>query len=213
VTALLPSHDNFPRLGLRFHARLATGLGLFPVPQALFGARRKLADAGRVLAIAIEGDKDQRLVSQASQRAANPSWRVETVTLSGECKSTTISDATGAVARARTQPADAVGARWIRKIQSSSIQDTYGSHSVKLPAGDLVLYPSDSLRQVTPVTRGVRLAAFFRIQSLMPDRARRGISFELDAAIVQLSRELLNHAALVSLTFTYHTLLRHWAEV
>ena len=94
-----------------------------------------------------------------------------------------------------------------------TIEDTYGSHSVKLPAGDLVLYPSDSLHQVTPVTRGSRLASFFWIQSLVRDRARRGILFELDAAIVQLSKELPNHAALVSLTATYHNLLRQWAEV
>jgi PKHD-type hydroxylase len=94
-----------------------------------------------------------------------------------------------------------------------TIEDSYGTHSVKLPAGDLILYPADSLHQVTPITRGARLASFFWIQSLIRDRAQRSILFELDAAIVQLSRELPNHAALVSLTGTYHNLLRQWAEV
>ncbi|WP_036257272.1 Fe2+-dependent dioxygenase [Methylocapsa aurea] len=93
-----------------------------------------------------------------------------------------------------------------------TIEDTYGSHEVKLPAGDLVVYPSDSLHHVTPVTRGARLASFFWIQSLVRDKTRRGLLFELDAAIMQLTRDAPGHPALASLTSTYHNLLRQWVE-
>lgn len=92
------------------------------------------------------------------------------------------------------------------------IEDTYGCHSVKLPAGDLVVYPADSLHQVTPVTRGERLASFFWIQSLVRDKTKRALLFELDTAIIQLTRDVPGHPALVSLTATYHNLLRQWAE-
>jgi PKHD-type hydroxylase len=94
-----------------------------------------------------------------------------------------------------------------------TIEDTYGSHSVKLPAGDLVIYPADSLHYVTPVTRGARIACFFWIQSLVRDRAKRALLYELDHAIMQLSRDVPGNSALVSLTATYHNLLRQWAEV
>jgi PKHD-type hydroxylase len=93
-----------------------------------------------------------------------------------------------------------------------TVEDTYGCHSVKLPAGDLVVYPADSLHQVTPVTRGERLASFFWIQSLVRDKTRRALLFELDAAIIQLTRDAAGHPALLSLTATYHNLLRQWAE-
>src|SRR5690348_3396080 len=63
------------------------------------------------------------------------------------------------------------------------VSDTYGEHEVKLPAGDLILYPSSSLHRVAPVTRGVRLAAFFWVQSMVRDDARRTLLFEMDAAI------------------------------
>jgi PKHD-type hydroxylase len=93
-----------------------------------------------------------------------------------------------------------------------TVEDSYGSHSIKLPAGDLVVYPADSLHQVTPVTRGERLASFFWIQSLVRDKTKRSLLFDLDAAILQLTRDAPGHAALVSLTATYHNLLRQWAE-
>lgn len=93
-----------------------------------------------------------------------------------------------------------------------TVDDTYGSHSVKLPAGDLVVYPADSLHQVTPVTCGERLASFFWVQSLVRDEAKRSLLFDLDSAIVQLTRDVPGHLALVSLTATYHNLLRQWAE-
>ncbi len=92
------------------------------------------------------------------------------------------------------------------------IEDTYGSQTVKLPAGDLVLYPSTSLHRVTPVTRGSRLASFFWIQSLVRDDTQRTLLFDLDMAIVSLSQDAGGHDALVSLTGCYHNLLRMWAD-
>jgi len=93
-----------------------------------------------------------------------------------------------------------------------TVEDTYGSHAVKLPAGDLVIYPADSLHNVTPITRGSRVASFFWIQSLIRDRTRRALLFDLDTSIRHLTRDVPGHDALVSLTGTYHNLLRQWAE-
>jgi PKHD-type hydroxylase len=93
------------------------------------------------------------------------------------------------------------------------IQDTYGAHSVKLPAGDLVLYPSTSLHHVTPVTEGERLASFFWIQSLVRDDGRRTLLFEMDSAIQRLARDTPDHPSTVQLTGVYHNLLRQWAEL
>ena len=92
------------------------------------------------------------------------------------------------------------------------VDDTYGAHSVKLPAGDLVLYPSTSLHRVTPVTRGERIASFFWIQSLVRDDAQRALLFDLDMAVVRLTKSAPGHESLVSLTGCYHNLLRMWAE-
>ena len=92
------------------------------------------------------------------------------------------------------------------------VEDTYGVHKVKLAAGDLVLYPSTSLHRVTPVTRGARVASFFWIQSLVAADAQRSLLFDLDMAIIRLSQETPGHPSLVSLTGTYHNLLRMWAE-
>lgn len=92
------------------------------------------------------------------------------------------------------------------------IQDTYGSKTAKLPAGDLVLYPATSLHRVTPVTRGSRVASFFWIQSLVRDDTQRTLLFDLDMAIVSLSQDAAGHDALVSLTGCYHNLLRMWAD-
>jgi len=94
-----------------------------------------------------------------------------------------------------------------------TVEDTYGSHAVKLPAGDLVVYPSDSLHYVTPVTRGSRIASFFWIQSLIRDMRQRALLFDLDASIMRLTRDVPDHPTLISLTGTYHNLLRLWAEV
>ena len=94
-----------------------------------------------------------------------------------------------------------------------AIEDTYGVHTVKLPAGDLVLYPSTSLHHVRPVTRGARVASFFWIQSMVPDDGDRTLLFDLDAAIQQVSEAEPEHPVAVQLTGVYHNLLRRWARV
>ncbi|MGE0807876.1 MAG: Fe2+-dependent dioxygenase [Burkholderiaceae bacterium] len=92
------------------------------------------------------------------------------------------------------------------------VDDTYGSKGVKLPAGDMILYPGTSMHQVTPVTRGARLASFFWIQSLVRDDVRRAMLFDLDTAIQQLGSELPDHRAMVQLAGVYHNLIRHWSD-
>ena len=92
------------------------------------------------------------------------------------------------------------------------INDTYGEHEVKLPAGDLIVYPSSSLHRVQPVTRGARLASFFWAQSLVRDDSQRQLLFELDASIQALSRANADRSAVLQLTGIYHNLLRRWAE-
>ncbi len=93
------------------------------------------------------------------------------------------------------------------------IEDSYGTHSVKLPAGDMVLYPATSLHQVTPVTRGVRLACFTWVQSLVKLDADRAMLFELDNAIQRLNQTQADAAARRSLIGVYHNLLRKCSEV
>ncbi|MBB1607767.1 Fe2+-dependent dioxygenase [Pseudomonas citronellolis] len=93
------------------------------------------------------------------------------------------------------------------------IQDTYGEQRVKLPAGDLVLYPGTSLHKVEPVTRGARFASFFWTQSLVREDSQRALLFQMDQAIQKLSADVPEHPALVELTGTYHNLLRRWVEV
>lgn len=93
------------------------------------------------------------------------------------------------------------------------VEDTYGTHSVKLPAGDLIIYPASSLHRVNPVTRGARVSSFFWIQSLVRDDGQRAILFDLDTSIQQLNQELgAGHASSVRLTGVYHNLLRQWAQ-
>ena len=92
------------------------------------------------------------------------------------------------------------------------VDDTYGAHEVKLPAGDLIVYPSSSLHRVAPVTRGARLAAFFWVQGLVRDPARRQMLLELDTGIQELTRTGADRGALLRLTGVYHNLLRRWAE-
>ncbi len=92
------------------------------------------------------------------------------------------------------------------------VEDTYGTHSVKLAAGDLVIYPATSLHRVTPVTRGARLASFFWIQSMIRDAAQRTLLFDMDSSIQRLTATEGDPAALVRLTGCYHNLLRMWGE-
>ncbi|CCD83769.1 PKHD-type hydroxylase [Bradyrhizobium sp. ORS 285] len=94
------------------------------------------------------------------------------------------------------------------------IEDTYGSHEVKLPAGHAVLYPSSSLHMVTPVTRGARVASFFWMQSMIRDAHVRSMIFDLDTAIQSLAERLgRDDPDAVKLTGIYHNLIRQWAEV
>jgi len=92
------------------------------------------------------------------------------------------------------------------------VSDTYGEHEVKLPAGDLILYPSSSLHRVAPVTAGARLASFFWVQSLVRDGQQRQTLFELDAAIQSLTQAEADRDTLLRLTNIYHNLLRSWSD-
>jgi len=93
------------------------------------------------------------------------------------------------------------------------VEDTYGVHQVKLPAGHLILYPSTSLHHVRPVTRGARIASFFWIQSMIRDDGQRTLLFDLDMAIQRLSQDVPDHPSTLQLTGVYHNLLRRWAEL
>jgi PKHD-type hydroxylase len=93
------------------------------------------------------------------------------------------------------------------------IEDVYGTQTIKLAAGDMVLYPASSLHQVTPVTRGARLACFFWVQSMVRDNAQRALLFDLDSSIQRLNASEGDQQARVQLTGCYHNLLRMWSEV
>ena len=94
------------------------------------------------------------------------------------------------------------------------VEDLYGSHEIKLAAGDLVLYPASSLHLVTPVTRGMRVASFFWLQSMVRDAHARSLIFDLDTAIQALMERLgREDPETVKLTGIYHNLIRYWAEV
>ncbi|HEY1900490.1 MAG TPA: Fe2+-dependent dioxygenase [Steroidobacteraceae bacterium] len=93
------------------------------------------------------------------------------------------------------------------------IDDLYGAHSVKLAAGDLVVYPAASLHRVQPVTRGVREAAFFWIQSMVRDERARTLLYEMDTSIRELTAQGADASSLLRLTGCYHNLIRRWAEL
>jgi PKHD-type hydroxylase len=92
------------------------------------------------------------------------------------------------------------------------VEDTFGPRRIKLPAGDMVLYPGTSVHHVEPVTRGTRLASFFWIQSMVRDDSQRTMLFNLDNSIQQLGRDVPQHPAVVQLAGLYHNLLRLWAD-
>lgn len=92
------------------------------------------------------------------------------------------------------------------------IEDTYGTHTAKHQAGDLVLYPATSVHHVTPVTRGTRLACFFWVQSLVRTDAQRALLFDLDNAIQRLNASGADAEARRGLVGCYHNLLRFWSE-
>lgn len=93
------------------------------------------------------------------------------------------------------------------------IEDSYGTHSVKLPAGHMVLYPSSSLHLVTEITRGARVAAVFWLQSMVKDMGERALLFDLDQSIQHLTPANPGDPALIRLTACYHNLLRRWTEL
>lgn len=94
------------------------------------------------------------------------------------------------------------------------IEDTYGYHEIKLPAGDVVLYPSTSLHEVSTISRGTRLASFFWIQSMIRDDAERHMLFNLDQTIQNLRLQMSDqHEEVIKLTNLYHNLMRKWAEL
>jgi PKHD-type hydroxylase len=93
------------------------------------------------------------------------------------------------------------------------VVDSYGTHEVKLPAGDLILYPSTSLHRVHPVTRGARVSSFFWLQSMVRDDNRRSMLFELDQTIQKLRGRIGDCDETVALTGQYHNLLRLWSEL
>jgi PKHD-type hydroxylase len=93
------------------------------------------------------------------------------------------------------------------------VADTYGEHEVKLPAGDLILYPSSSLHKVEPVTSGARICSFFWVQSMVADDGKRTMLYELDQNIQKLREKMGDTEEVVGLTGHYHNLLRQWATV
>lgn len=91
------------------------------------------------------------------------------------------------------------------------VDDTYGAHEVKLPAGDAIVYPASSLHRVEAVTSGVRVASFLWVQSLVRDAGQRAMLFELDMTILKLRGQLGHTPEVVALTGHYHNLLRQWS--
>jgi len=92
------------------------------------------------------------------------------------------------------------------------VDDTYGSHEVKLPAGDAIVYPSSSLHRVEPVTAGERVASFLWVQSLVRDAWQRSMLFNLDMTLLKLRSQMGNTEEIVALTGHYHNLIRQWAD-
>jgi PKHD-type hydroxylase len=92
------------------------------------------------------------------------------------------------------------------------VSDTYGEHRVKLPAGDLILYPAISLHRVEPVTRGERICSFFWVQSLIRDVSKRTMLYDMDVAIESLRGRYGEQDETLILAGQYHNLLRMWGE-
>lgn len=91
------------------------------------------------------------------------------------------------------------------------IEDMFGTHTAKLPAGHLIVYPGSSLHRVMPVTRGTRLVSFFWTQSFVASPERRRLMFELDGAIQSVATDHPEHGSVDTLTQVYHNLLRQWS--
>ncbi len=93
-----------------------------------------------------------------------------------------------------------------------TVEDTFGSHGIKLKAGSMVVYPSSSIHEVSAVTRGERIACFMFMQSMVRDPGKRRLLYDMDMALLQLRQTVGETDAVVRLTGTYHNLLRQWAE-
>ncbi|MDZ7818053.1 MAG: Fe2+-dependent dioxygenase [Aliarcobacter sp.] len=93
------------------------------------------------------------------------------------------------------------------------IEDTFGTHEIKLPAGDLILYPSTSLHRVEPVTSGVRMVSFMWVQSMIRSAWKRSILFELDNTIQSIRAKYGETQEAVNLSIHYHKLIQEWAEL
>ena len=93
------------------------------------------------------------------------------------------------------------------------VEDNYGSHSVKLPAGDMILYPATSLHRVEAVTRGARVSSFFWLQSMIRDNWQRSMLFDMDMAIQRLRTQVGDNPEVLQLTSIYHNLIRMWGEL
>lgn len=91
------------------------------------------------------------------------------------------------------------------------IEDMFGTHTIKLPAGHMIVYPGSSLHRVTPVTRGTRFVSFFWTQSFVASPERRRLLFELDGAIQSIAGDHPEHGSIDGLTNVYHNLLRQWS--
>ena len=92
------------------------------------------------------------------------------------------------------------------------VDDTFGRHSIKLEAGDMVVYPATSLHQVSPITRGTRTACFFWVQSLIRDDNRRTLLYQMDTAIQRLNQTDADEVARRTLIGCYHNLIREWSD-
>jgi len=93
------------------------------------------------------------------------------------------------------------------------VEDTYGVHKIKLPAGHLVLYPASSLHHVQPVMKGERVCSFFWIQSMVRDDGQRSLLFDLDLGIQRINQDHPDHPSAMQLTGVYHNLLRRWSDL
>ncbi|HTQ12867.1 MAG TPA: Fe2+-dependent dioxygenase [Rhizomicrobium sp.] len=172
-------------------------------------------ELGQIVLAALE--RDPLFISAALPRAVYPPLfnRYEAGMGFGAHVDNAIRQVPGAAHRIRTDvsatlflspPGDYDGGELV-------VEDTYGAHAVKLEPGDMVLYPATSLHRVAPVTRGVRLASFLWVQSLVKDDAERTLLHELDRSIAEMGQALPDHPALVRLTATYHNLVRKWTEM
>ena len=92
------------------------------------------------------------------------------------------------------------------------VKDTFGDQSIKLPAGDMVIYPGTSVHRVEPVTRGARVASFFWVESMVRSDEHRRLLFDLDMNLLALRKQHGESPETTALTGTYHNLLRLWAD-